>query len=127
MQNAPGRFCAVIGIGWVLLGLAAWAYAHTKGIPAAVAVPVAAAFLIELPFYLWPAFRTPREWLAAQPKWRAALLLTLASALPWAALSLSLAAADPRKLAMLLLAAGAVSFWYVFLPVRPWSDARFCC
>lgn len=84
---------------------------------------MAAAFLIEYSFYLWPACAAPRDWLAAQPKWRAALLLTIASVLPWVALSLPLGAANFGRLLLLLLVAGAVSFWYVFLPVRPWADA----
>jgi hypothetical protein len=88
-----------------------------------VAVPVAAAFLIEYSFYLWPACAAPRNWLAAQPKWRPALLLTIASLLPWAVLSLPLGAAHLGRFLLLLLVAGAVSFWYVLLPVRPWVDA----
>jgi membrane protease YdiL (CAAX protease family) len=123
MPRAASRFLAAVFPGWLVLALAAWIYAHIRAIPAGLAVPVAAAFLVEYPFYLWPAFAAPRRWLAAQPKPLAALLLTIASVLPWAALALPLGMAQPAHLLLLLLVAGAVSFWYVVLPAGPVSDA----
>ena len=56
MPNSLGRFRAVLGAGWALLGLGAWIYARMKGIPEWAALPVAAAFLIDFPFYLLPGF-----------------------------------------------------------------------
>ena len=39
MPNSLGRFRAVVGAGWALLGLGAWIYARMKGIPEWAALP----------------------------------------------------------------------------------------
>src|SRR5438045_1728016 len=70
--RAKSRFWAVVGVGWVLLGFAAFWYAQMKGIPGLVALPAAAAFLIEFPFYLLPGFHP--DWLK-RPGWLAASCL----------------------------------------------------
>jgi len=122
MDNAPGRFRAALGAGWLLLSLAAFIYAHGRAIPAFAALPVAAAFLIEFSFYLCPACETPLQWLSAQPKWRRGVLLTAASVLPWAALALPLGSATAGSALVVLSVAAVVSFWYVLLPVNGWTD-----
>jgi membrane protease YdiL (CAAX protease family) len=118
-----GRFSAAVFAGWIVLIAAAAVYAQRRGIASAAAIPAALAFLVEFPFYILPAFRGPREWLAAQPKWRAALLLTLSSLLPWAVLSIATGTVNRTGLLVLLLTAIAISFWYVVLPVCAWADA----
>ena len=92
-----------------------------KGIPEWAALPVAAAFLIEIPFYLLPGFEAPRAWLAETRKdsrgvpahrqrGRALACLQLWQPAKAGLLHLS---------ALLLLIALAVSFWYIVLPAAP--------
>ena len=125
MPNSRSRFKAVLGAGWVLLGLAAFLYARMKGIPGGTALPVAAAFLIEFPFYLWAGFDAPREWLAARSKSQAASLLTVSAVLPWLVYTIPTGEFTPLALAVLLIIATAVSFWYVAWPAGALADAAF--
>jgi hypothetical protein len=64
MAKTLGGFRAAVPIGWMALGVAGVLYARLKDIPSWAAVPVLAAFLVEYPFYLVPAFPTLRERLA---------------------------------------------------------------
>lgn len=130
MPNSPGAgkrggLAGVLGAGWLLLGLGAWLYARIRGIPGWAALPVAAAFLIEIPFYLLPAFEAPRAWFRRQGKTRAALLLAASAVAPW--LTYSAATGEIRLNHFLFLAAIAVlvSFWYVALPAAAAWDALF--
>src|ERR1035441_11093080 len=61
MTQSLGGFRAALLAGWTALSAAGLLYARSKGIPAWVAVPVLAAFLIEYPFYLVPAFAELRQ------------------------------------------------------------------
>ena len=56
MAKTLGGFRAALLIGWALLGVVGMLYARSKGIPSWAALPVLAAFLVEYPFYLVPAF-----------------------------------------------------------------------
>jgi uncharacterized protein len=125
MPNSPGRFRAVLAAGWVLLALAAWIYASTKHVPEWAAIPIAAAFLFEFPFYILPSFDAPRAWLVRLGKIRAAALLAASALAPW--LIYSLATGEARLINFLLLLAAAViiSFWYILLPANSISDALF--
>lgn len=123
MSNSLGRFRAVLSAGWVLLGLGAWLYARAKNVPAETAFAVAAAFLIEFPFYLSPGFDTVRRRVAALGRMRLAALLTASAVLPYLIYSVPLGSIRIAALFLLLGVAAVVSFWYVVLPVRPWSDA----
>ncbi|MDP9055126.1 MAG: CPBP family intramembrane metalloprotease [Acidobacteriota bacterium] len=130
MRNSPGRRtwagqAATLGGAWVLLAWGAWVYARMRGMPEWAAMPVAAAFLIEIPFYLSPGFRAAREWLAALGKPRAAALLTASALVPWLVCSLATGQANPLNLFLLLLVAGGVSFWYIALPMASATDALF--
>ncbi len=124
-DDARVRLAAVTGAGWIVLGLAAWIYARMKGIPEWTALPVAAAFLIEFPFYLFPGFEASREWLAGFSKPRAASILTASAIAPWLVYSLATGEAGATQFAVLLLIALVVSFWYVVLPATPLVDALF--
>ena len=61
MAKSLGNFRAALLIGWVVLGSAGILYARSRGIPSWAALPVLAAFLIEYPFYLVPAFPSVRQ------------------------------------------------------------------
>ena len=125
MPNSLGRFKAVLGAGWILLGLAAVVYARMKSIPVWIAVPVAAAFLMEFPFYLLAGFDAPRQWLEKQGNVRVAWALTLSGILPWLAYSVPTGEFHLLPLAGLLIITGAVSFWYIALPPGALTDAAF--
>jgi uncharacterized protein len=111
--------------GWLLLALGAGLYAHFKSFPLWSALPVAAAFLIEIPFYLSPAFAAPRAWLRNQPKSRAACLLAASAILPWLVYAPATGEATAANFLLLLLVAVMVSFWYAALPASPVADALF--
>ena len=89
------------------------------------ALPVAAAFFIDIPFYLSPGFETSRAWLGRQGKARAACLLTASAVAPWVVYSAATGEARFTNFLLLLLVALAVSYWYIALPAAPVADALF--
>jgi uncharacterized protein len=130
MPSSPGGrsragLAAALGAGWLLLVAAAWIYARMTAIPAWAAIPVGAAFLIEIPFYLSPAFSPVRVWLASQGKVRTACWLVLSSLVPWIVYSIPTGEAHLSTFGMLLAAVAVVAFWYIVLPVAPVTDALF--
>jgi len=130
MPDSPGQgtragFPERLTAGWLLLALGAFLYARFKGIPGWAALPVAAAFLIEIPFYLLPAFAAPRAWLANQPKSRTAWLLAASAVLPWLIYAPATGEGLAVNFLLLLAVVLIVAFWYVALPVAPAADALF--
>jgi len=130
MPNSPGRgkragLAAALGAGWLLLVVGAWLYARMQRIPEWAALPVAAAFLIEIPFYLLPAFQTARAWFGRQKKIRAALLLAASAVTPWLVYSLTTGEARLTHFLLLLAIVLAVPLWYIALPSAPASDTLF--
>ncbi len=111
------RFTATVLSGWLVLALAAFVYARTKVIPAWFAIPIAAAFLIEFPFYILPAF--PRL------RFRRPVILAITCILPY--LVYSIPTGDFRIAGFLALAAIALplSFWFAVLPPHPATDFLF--
>ena len=120
-----GGLAGILGAGWLLLGLGAFLYARSKSIPGWAALPIAAAFLIEFPFYLLPGLEAPRAWIGRQGRIRAACLLTASAVTPWLVYSLATGEARFAHFLPLLAVAAAVTFWYVALPAAPASDALF--
>jgi len=116
---------AWVAAGWVALAAAAWVYAHFKAYPLWAALPVAAAFLIEFPFYLSPAFAGPRDWLARQKKSGAAFWLALSAVAPWVVYSAATGQAHLLNAGLLLGVCLLVSFWYAALPAAPVTDLLF--
>jgi membrane protease YdiL (CAAX protease family) len=96
-----------------------------RSFPEWAALSVAAAFLIEIPFYLSPGFETVRAWLGRQGKARAACLLTASAVAPWVVYSAATGEARFTNFLLLLLVALAVSYWYIALPAAPVADALF--
>jgi membrane protease YdiL (CAAX protease family) len=111
------RFSATVLVGWLVLALAALIYAHIKSIPAAVAVPLAAAFLIEFPFYLLPAFPIRKSLTPA--------LLAVSCVVPYLVYSVPTGQFHPMCLALLAGIALALAFWFVVLPAHPVTDLLF--
>jgi membrane protease YdiL (CAAX protease family) len=122
MAQSLGRFRAVLLIGWILLGAAGLLYARFTDIPSWAAVPVLAAFLIEYPFYLLPAFPELRK------RFEGAILplfLVVSILLPYLIETLALGGflwANAIKLVALALALG---LWYLVLPVNVLVDLGF--
>ena len=95
-------------VGWLLAIVAAAGYAWLKHVPAALAIPVVLAFLLELPFYVMAG--DPPAWL------KNPAILTVTCLAPY--LVYSLPSGQFRLNACLLLALIAVllAFWYKVLP-----------
>jgi membrane protease YdiL (CAAX protease family) len=127
MPNSPTGRGGLVGLlaGWLLLAVGAGLYARFKGFQLWAALPVAAAFLIEIPFYLSPAFAALRARLGKQPKSHAASLLAASAALPWLVYAPATGEAQAGNFILLLAVALIVAFWYVALPPAPASDALF--
>lgn len=96
-----------------------------KAIPEWAALPIAAAFLIEFPFYLAPGFESVRNGLAALGRIRAAVLMAISAIAPWLVLSLGTGTAHLESFLLLLGVAAAVSFWYIALGPAPAWDVLF--
>ena len=111
------RFKATVLTGWLILALAAVIYARIKSYPAAIAVPLAAAFLIEFPFYLLPAF-SPRQ--IGRP-----IILAASCILPYLVYSIPTGEFRLVNLAMLACLALILAFWFAILPAHPLTDFLF--
>lgn len=111
------RFTATVLLGSLFLALAAFIYARIKGIPAVTAVPLAAAFLVEFPFYLLPAFDPAR---LCRP-----IALAATAVLPY--LVYSIPTGEFRLIGFVLLTVIALvlAFWFAVLPRHPLTDLLF--
>lgn len=109
-------FPVVVAAGWLVLGAAGVVYARLKGIPAWAAGPLLAAFLVEFPFYLVPAFPRIRE--------RAGRHLTpylfVSAVLPYLVCCLGASQFTWGGLARAAALALALGLWFVVLP-RHWT------
>lgn len=112
----------------MVLAVAAVIYAGSKGIPAWAAMPVAAAFLIEYPFYLAPGFESVRAWIDSSLSRRAlGLALTLSGLVPYIIYSLGTGQFHWRAFLELVAIAAGVSYWYILLPCVAVTDIAFLC
>jgi uncharacterized protein len=130
MTNSPGRGARVkpavsLGAAWLLAVSGASIYARMKSIPQWAALPVAAAFVLEISFYLASGLQRARTWLADFGKARAALLLALSAILPWLVYSLATGEAGAERFLVLVSIACVVSLWFVVLPASPVTDGLF--
>ncbi|HUI55071.1 MAG TPA: CPBP family intramembrane glutamic endopeptidase [Bryobacteraceae bacterium] len=122
MAKALGSFRAALLIGWGVLGLAGILYARAKGIPSWAALPVAAAFLFEYPFYLVPAFPIVREHLGGM---RLPAFAVASAVLPYLACCCGAVRFQWGGLVQLVAVALALSLWYVVLRPSPVVDLAF--
>ncbi len=115
------RFPATVLLGSVFLALAAFLYARILRIPAVTAIPLAAAFLFEFPFYLLPGFLNDFD----AAKLRRPALLAVSCLLPYLVYSIPTGEFGLTGLALLSLIAATLAFWYVLFPPRPVADLLF--
>jgi len=111
------RFAATVLLGSFFLALAAFIYVRIKGIPAGTAVPLAAAFLVEFPFYLLPGFMPA--------KLRRPPLLAASCILPYLIYSVPTGQFSPIGFVLLTAIALTLAFWFAVLPKHPVVDLLF--
>ena len=122
MAKSLGGFRAALLIGWGVLGLAGILYARSRGIPGWAALPVVAAFLIEYPFYLVPAFPSVRERVSGMgvPAFAVA-----AAVLPYLACCCGAVDFTWSGLARVVAVALVLGLWYGVLPASRITDVAF--
>lgn len=121
------NFRTVVLSGWVLLAAVAVFYARLKAVPAAIALPLAVAFLFEYPFYLLPGFPAARDRLMAGGKARAAAILAASAVAPWLIYAVSTGHFSPAALIALSSIVLLACFWYVLFPAHPAADVLYLC
>ncbi len=122
MTKSSGGFLAALLLGWTALGAAGVLYARARGIPSWAALPAVAAFLVEYPFYLVPAFPELRERFAGP---RLPGFLAAAAVAPYLAACSGAVEFQWGSLVRLLALALAFGLWYVVLPAAPGCDIAF--
>jgi membrane protease YdiL (CAAX protease family) len=120
MTKSLGGFRAALLAGWTALSAAGLLYARSKGIPAWTALPVLAAFLVEYPFYLVPAFEGVRTRFEHSPAWLVASFLA-----PYVLYASNTGQFRWWALAQLAALAIALSLWYQIFPAAPLADGAF--
>lgn len=105
-----------------LLAIAAISYARLKQVAPAVALPVAAAFLIEFIFYLVPGFEAFRESFASR---RLPALLIASALIPYLIYAVPTGQFAIFPFLLLTLLAALIAFWYSIFPASWWADLLF--
>lgn len=114
-----------VAAGWLVMVIAGLGYARIKGIAWGTAVPIIAAFLLELPLYLAPFFVSVREAAARLERWKFAAVLSVTAVLPYLAYSIPTGLFDAMDLYRVGGLAVSLSFWYIVVPGAIWSDLLF--
>ena len=122
MLKSLGGFRAALLIGWMALGAAGVVYARFKDIPGWAALPALAAFLVEYPFYLVPAFPAVRERVAGL---RLPYFLVFSALLPYLACCCGAIRFRWMAVAQLTALALALGLWFFALPRHAAVDVGF--
>ena len=118
MADSPARVpWRNLFIGWIVLLLAAAIYANLKHIQLGLALPVALAFAVELPFYVMAG--NPPDWL------RKPAILAGTAVLPYLVYSIPSGLFQLQSAALLTLIAVLIAFWYRLLPRHAVWDLLF--
>jgi membrane protease YdiL (CAAX protease family) len=96
-----------------------------KGIPAKIAIPIIAAFLLEAPLYLAMFFEGARAAATRIGRWQFAGILAVTAVLPYLAYSIPTGCFNSLDCYRLSGLAIALAFWYLVLPSAVWSDLLF--
>ncbi len=116
-QDSPPVPWRALSIGWTILIVAALVYANMKGISFALALPVALAFVAELPFYVMAG--APPAWL------RRSEVLFGSCLLPYLVYTVPTGLFAFQSFGMLVVLAAVLSFWYKVLPRQTWLDVLY--
>jgi hypothetical protein len=124
IRTSAGPFGAALVIGWVVLAVAASAFARSRNVPLSIALPLALAFLTEYSFYLLLGFAEVREYLETRfTRPQLAMGITLSGLLPYFIYSVATGGFTPSIAGAWMVIMGAVAFWFL-MPVRaPWLAA----
>lgn len=122
MAKSLAGFRAALLIGWTALSVAGVLYARLKGIPNWAALPALAAFLVEYPFYLVPAFPGLRERLAGG---RMPGFLVASAALPYLVCCCGAMHFQWGGFVRLVALALALGLWHVVLPAVAVADLAY--
>lgn len=114
-----------VALGWLIMLAAGWWYGNMKAIAAKVAIPIIAAFLLELPLYLAPFFESARGAAGRMGRWWLAAALAATAVLPYLAYTLPTGYFDGLDCFRVAGLAICVAFWYLVLPSTIWSDLLF--
>src|SRR3954471_2111763 len=119
VPNSLRSYWVTVGVGWLVLGIAAAVYSPILKVPAALAVPLALAFLVEYPFYLLPGFAVARNRLVANGKVRAASVMAVSAIVPWLIYALATRHFNFPALIVVSSIAVLTCFWYLAFPAHP--------
>ena len=111
--------------GWLVMVVSGVLYARMKGIASGIAIPIIAAFLLELPLYLAPLFAGSRAVASRMSRPLFAFLMMITAVLPYLAYSLPTGVFTSFDFFQLSGLATTLSFWYVVLPTGIASDLFF--
>ena len=126
MPDSFRRYGITLGVGWVVLAVAAFVYADSKAIPLRLAAPLAAAFLLEFSFYLLPGFADLWSGLVERMGRLGTVgFLTASSVLPYLAYSVPTGVFEARHLELLAAVALVVSLIYARGRVNAARDVMF--
>jgi uncharacterized protein len=118
MQASSRNFLIACLAGWAILIAAAVVYARRYDVAPSIAVPIAAAILIEFIFYLATGFEEIRKFFT--PPW------ILASALlPYLVYAIPTGQFGWLSFGALILMAAILAYWFVVLPHVWWADLGF--
>lgn len=110
----------------LLVGIIGPLYAYIQSIPAGIACPLVAAFMLEAALYVVPGFEAARQ--ALEQRFRTplvALWMTLSGVVPYLVYAAPTGVFDWTSFGELAALAAAVSFWYVVLPRNPAANLAF--
>ena len=122
MPRTSGGFRAALLIGWTALCVVGIVYARWKEIPNWAALPALAAFFLEYPFYLVPAFPKVREAVAGA---KLPAYLVASAVLPYLACCMGAVQLQWLSVVKLAALALALGLWYRVLPAHPAVDLAF--
>ncbi len=125
-MNQMRQFLTTLVVLWTAALLAAYIYSQQQGIPAAIALAVTPAFLVEFAFYLAPGFAEARAAFGRLPsRSLRAALLAISAVIPYAIEAPFTGTFTWEFFSALLAVALVASFWYVGMSPSFWYDLAF--
>lgn len=120
------QFLIALLVVWTAGCIAAYFYSTQQDIPRTLAAALLPAFLTELTLYIMPGFQAARRYFERLgSKFVRAALLTSSAVLPYVLATVSLGRFRWDAMLLLIVLAGAASFWYTILKRGAFSDALF--